>query len=188
MDDATGRQGRSSRKWLIAIIATLIVAIGGAALAYELLDVSATNARDEGSLSAADDFRMTSADGTDVTLDELKGKPIVLNFWSSNCGPCKREMPEFQSYYERYGDRIEFVMVDVIGFNGETRAQAMRFIEQSGYDFPVYFDTFGDASRAYDLNSVPRSFFITARGNVAMIVQGSADKETIAQGIDLILE
>lgn len=185
--ETTSTEGSSSKRGLIITLVVLIVIIAAAAIGYSVLGTSANNAISEDELEPAQSFRMTTVGNAEVTLDELKGKPIVLNFWASNCGPCKREMPELQSAYERYGNDVNFVMVDIIGFNGETRTHALSFIEDSGYTFPVYFDSLRDATNAYGINSVPRTYFITAKGNVTMYVSGSMDKTTLEQGLELIL-
>lgn len=187
MRPSASESEKNSKRGLIIILIVLVAVIGIAAIAYGFLGSSANNAVSESQLEPAASFTMTTADNKTVTLDELKGKPIVLNFWSSNCGPCRSEMPELQSAYEKYGDRINFVMVDIIGFNGETKADAESFIARMGYSFPIYFDSNRDASKTYGLNSVPRSYFITASGNVSMEVLGAMDKATLDEGIDRIL-
>lgn len=135
----------------------------------------------------APDFTMTSADGEEITLESLEGKPLVLNFWASTCGPCKSEMPEFQNAYEEFGDRIQFVMVNIPGFNGETQARALQFLEQQGYSFPVYFDSDAEAQIQYGITSIPRTYFIDPDGTVEAYVSGAMDASTLERGIEMIL-
>lgn len=134
----------------------------------------------------APDFSMKDANGNTVKLSQYFGKPIVLNFWASTCGPCQREMPSFQSAYEELGDEVQFMMVDVVGFNGESEARAKNFIQSNGYTFPVFFDINGEATVPYGLSSIPQSFFIDRDGNVVATASGSINESLLQQGIEMI--
>ncbi len=137
-------------------------------------------------VAEAPDFSMKDANGKTVKLSQYFGKPIVLNFWASTCGPCQREMPSFQSAYEELGDEVQFMMVDVVGFNGESEARAKNFIQSNGYTFPVFFDINGEATVPYGLSSIPQSFFIDRDGNVVATASGSINESLLQQGIDMI--
>lgn len=135
----------------------------------------------------APDFTVTDSGGAEASLTQFRGKPVVLNFWASTCGPCQSEMPEFQSAYEGHGNEIQFMMVDVVGFNGETENRAKDFIEESEYTFPVLFDSNEDASMKYGLSSIPRTFFIDAEGYVVAMASGAMDAQSLERGIEMIL-
>lgn len=178
----------SSKRSLIVVVIAIVIVISLAAIAYSVLTaINAASNSHEGEMPVID-FAMTDADGNVVQLSSLQGKPMVLNFWASTCGPCKSEMPGFQAAYERFGDEVEFVMVNVPGFNGETKARALSLIEQRGYDFPVYFDTLDEGSTAYELTSIPRTFFITSDGYIMLYAMGSLDEETLFESIEQILD
>ena len=112
---------------------------------------------------------------------------MVLNFWASTCGPCQSEMPGFQAAYEQHGDEVRFVMVDIPGFNGETVERAQRFLEESGYTFPAFYDAKGEASRAYGLTSIPRTYFIDAQGDIVATGAGALSEQALQQGLAKIL-
>ena len=97
------------------------------------------------------------------------------------------EMPEFQKAYERYGEQLQFVMVNVPDFNGETRERALQLVEQSGYTFPVYFDDTMQGQVQYGITSIPQTYFINADGTVEAYASGAIDASTIDRGIAMLL-
>ena len=132
------------------------------------------------------DFTVENTEGEEVTLYSFIGKPIVLNFWASWCGPCKRELPDFQSAYETYGDEVEFLLVNLTDGMQETKETATAFMESEGYTLPVYYDTKQEAAYVYQVYSIPTTYLIDAKGEVVAKASGMIDKETLEQGISLI--
>ena len=132
--------------------------------------------------SIAPDFTMLDMDGNEVTLASFFGKPIVLNFWASWCGPCKMEMPEIQKFYDKYGQEIHFLLVSV----DDSLDAAKTFISDSGYTFPVYFDTTSVGAYTYGASSIPLTFFIDAQGNLTAYYMGAMSESILQQGVDMI--
>ena len=130
----------------------------------------------------APDFTMLDMEGNEVTLASFFGKPIVLNFWASWCGPCKMEMPEIQKFYEKYGEEIHFLLVSV----DDSLDAAKTFISDSGYTFPVYFDTTSVGAYTYGASSIPLTFFIDAQGNLTAYYMGAMSESILQQGVDMI--
>lgn len=194
---------------LVLVVGFLILLIGGAYLGYELLQgyvetdrlsVADVNVADEGvdmskdtevenppkQSETAPDFAVYDADGEGVRLSDYFGKPIVLNFWASWCGPCKMEMPDFQEMYEKIGEDINFLMVNMTDGQRETLEIATEFIEECGYTFPVAYDTDMDAAIKYDVCSLPTTYFIDKNGQIVAQAPGAIDKATLQKGIDMI--
>ena len=135
---------------------------------------------------AAPDFTMTDAEGATLTLADFKGKPVLLNFWASWCGPCQSEMPDIQAAWEEHGANVEFVIVNMTGMNGETEQSAKAFLADAGYTFPCYFDANNSAATAFGVSSIPQTYLINAEGNIIGAYMGAMDASVIAQGIDML--
>ena len=131
-------------------------------------------------------FTVENAAGEEVDLYSFVGKPIVLNFWASWCGPCKMELPDFQSAYEAYGEEVEFLLINLTDGMQETKETAATFMESEGYTLPVYYDTRQEAAYAYQVYSIPTTYLIDASGEVVAKASGMIDKQTLEEGIALI--
>lgn len=136
---------------------------------------------------AAPDFTVYDAQGNEVQLSDFFGKPIVLNFWASWCGPCQMEMPDFDRAYEKLKGKVHFVMVNMTDGSRETVESASRFIKDRGYSFPVFFDRDTEAAMTYGAYSLPTTFFIDGLGNAVAHAVGAIDSDTLQQGLDMIL-
>ena len=133
----------------------------------------------------APDFTVYDAQGNQVRLSDYFGKPIVLNFWASWCGPCKMEMPDFQEKYLELGEEVTFLMVNMTD-GRETQTAAQAFIEQQGFTFPVLFDLNSNAAMIYRVYSLPTTYFISAQGELIAQATGAISGETLQKGIDMI--
>lgn len=161
------------------------VDMGGLAITPEIVE-EATGAV-EGEPQQMPDFTVYDIGGNPVKLSDFRGKPVLLNFWASWCGPCVMEMPEFQNFYESYGEQVHFVIVNLTDGYQETVESASGFIAEQGYTFPVYYDTDIDAAMKYGVSAVPVSYFIDGEGNLAAWQQGMLSAELLQQGMDLLL-
>lgn len=199
---------------LLLLAVALVAFLGGAALLYNkysgevenerlLTEGSAQGAAEEsasgdeedsaeaaaeGEPVIAPDFTVYDGEGNEIKLSEFIGKPVILNFWASWCGPCQMEMPDFNEAYADYGEEIQFLMVNMTDGSQETLETAKAFVEESGYTFPVYYDTDMDAAMTYGVTSLPTTFFINAEGHAITYANGSIDKEILELGIGMITE
>lgn len=135
---------------------------------------------------AVPDVTVYDADGKAVKLSQLRGKPVVFNIWASWCAPCQNEMPGFQAMYEKYGKDVHFMMVNMTGI--DTLEDAKTFVQNTGYTFPVYYDTDNSAIAQYYTGSVPVTYFINSKGELVTYAMGAIPEATLEQGIGMIQE
>jgi len=135
----------------------------------------------------APDFTMLDAYGNEVQLSDFFGKPIVLNFWTTWCPSCIREMPYFSNLHQNYSDYIHILKVNLLDGNRETRETVDRFMYENGLDFPLFFDTTGEGSGTYGVRSIPVTFFICADGYPIARIHGAVNENSLQQGLDAIV-
>ena len=153
-------------------------------------DVTTTEAApgtEEDNGQPAPDFTVYDNDGNAVRLSQMKGKPVIVNFWATWCPPCRAELPGFNEASEKYKDEITFMMVDLTDGQSETKDDVAAFLKETGYTFPVYYDTEGSGALAYGVYSIPLTIFINENGNIENGHLGSMDEKTLNQYIDSLL-
>lgn len=136
----------------------------------------------------APDFTVYDKNGNEVHLSDYIGKPIVLNFWASWCGPCQLEMPDFHEKYQELGEEVHFLMINMTDGSRETVESASEFVSEQGYTFPVFYDTESDAAMTYGTYSLPTTYFIDAEGYAVAQATGAIDAKTLQKGIDMVLQ
>lgn len=118
------------------------------------------------------------ADGQ-LGLDELRGTPLVLNFWASWCDPCREEAPILQEGWRRWGRRgVLFVGLDMQDLTDD----ALAFIEEFAVSYPTIRDPEDSVSLEYGVTGIPETFFIDARGRVVAHVIGVVTSQQLDRG------
>ncbi len=129
----------------------------------------------------------TTYHGTDVDFSKWEGKPVVLNFWYAACAPCRIEAPDLKKLANKFGDKVEF-----IGVNVRDEAEAAKAFERT-FDLPYESiqDTSGDIQLAMTkyvpLQAVPSTLVLDRKGRVRARVIGAADPGTLKSLIDTAL-
>lgn len=109
----------------------------------------------------APDFQLLTLDQEPVSLGDLRGNPVVLNFWASWCPPCVSEMPFLQEIHEEYSE--EGLMLLAINVR-ESQSKVEEFVQSKNLSFPVLLDTEGEVSQQYSIRYLPTTFFIDGDG------------------------
>lgn len=148
---------------------------------------SAETSSSEDAIERAPDFTVIDRDGKPVKLSDLRGKPVILNFWASWCGPCQSEMPDFQKAYESYGEDVHFMIVNVTDGGRETVETARAYVDGQGYTFPIYFDTTLEAAILYGASAIPLTVFLDAEGRLVAYASGALTAATLQKGIGMLL-
>ncbi|HEY8491185.1 MAG TPA: TlpA disulfide reductase family protein [Dehalococcoidia bacterium] len=125
----------------------------------------------------APDFALASPEGETVRLSDLRGRPVLVNFWATWCGPCLEEMPAIQRVYDQHAGSVAVVAVNF----REGPGPAAEFAGRLGLTFPVVLDRAGEVAARYGVPGLPSSYFIDAEGVVRAVHFGPMDEETIRQ-------
>jgi thiol-disulfide isomerase/thioredoxin len=160
------------------------------------VDKKGATATEEGSIAAdlrgkqAAIFTLTSSKGKRVSLADLKGKPVLLNFWATWCTPCKVEMPwfeEFQKKYAAQGLEVVGINEDEDAKSPEIQDQIKKTLERTGVDYTILMSDkkVGDAYGGLDV--LPATFFIDRNGKIVAQAIGLAPKDEAESNIQKIV-
>ena len=120
---------------------------------------------------SAPDFTLDLLDGGQVTLSDLRGKAVLINFWATWCPPCRAEMPAIEAVYRSHKDLgLEVLAVNIT--NQDDQAAAAAFVEELELTFPVPLDRTGAVSASYNLRGLPSTYFIDRHGVIRSVVVG----------------
>lgn len=162
---------------VIGVAALLVITGGGD-------DDASPAARDADPGANLLDIELSDLDGAPVRLEALvAGKPSVVNFFASWCGPCVREMPDFEAVHSRRGDDVQFVGINL----QDSPAAARELIEQTGVTYDVAQDDRGELFRAMGAVSMPTTVFLDAAGAIVDIHGGELSRRDLDARIDRLL-
>ncbi|MDJ0754326.1 MAG: redoxin domain-containing protein [Ardenticatenaceae bacterium] len=127
--------------------------------------------------STAPDFTLVDLDGTPHTLDDFKGRPVIVNFWATWCAPCRIEMPELQETFENYSDED----LVILAVNREETPETVEgfFINEMQLTFTPLLDSSADVANAYGVFNMPTTFFVDESGTVTAVHRGPMTLEVI---------
>ncbi len=147
------------------------------------IDTAATQPPQTG--QTAPDFYFETPQGQSTSLSQLKGTPVLVNFWATWCGPCRAEMPFLQQIYQDWPtDKLVLLAVNV----AENSSQVSQFMESAGFSFTVLLDQQAVVARRYNVTGIPATFFIDKEDVIQDIhvgaFQSQAEIETILNQLD----
>ncbi len=131
-------------------------------------------------------FKVTTFDNHEFNLDDVrgKGKPVVINFWASWCGPCKLEAPGIQKVYLDLSPLgVKFIGVAV----DDTEAGARGFIKRFGLTFPLALDSTGEIMDKYKIYGIPKTYVLGPDGNIAFTHTGAVSEGELEREIRSVM-
>ncbi|MCA1796382.1 MAG: TlpA family protein disulfide reductase [Geobacteraceae bacterium] len=121
----------------------------------------------------APDFTLENMQGEEVTLSDLRGKVVLLNFWATWCPPCREEIPSMEKLYQHFeGQAFEMLAINVEENGPEVVG---KFFEDKSHSFPILFDPQARAQRLYNVSKYPETFVVDRNGIVVEHVMGAID-------------
>ncbi len=134
---------------------------------------------------AAPNFELQNLDGQSVSLNDLKGKPVLINFWATWCGPCVSEMPYIQEIYDEWsGKGLILLAINI----GDSSSEAEQFLQNHNLSLPVLLDTGKVVARRYNIRGIPTTFFIDKDGIIQEKIIGAfTSKAPIENRLDKIM-
>lgn len=133
----------------------------------------------------APDFTLTTFDGEDIRLSDLRGKVVLVNFWGSWCAPCHAEAPDLQALHERYQDQ-DVIILGIAYLDAPE--DSLEFIEQYNITYPNGLDVGTKISEdLYHIQGAPETFVIDQQGNITMFHMGPVTQAQIIEVFDRLL-
>jgi cytochrome c biogenesis protein CcmG, thiol:disulfide interchange protein DsbE len=162
----------------LALVALLVYGVVGAGESSTLDDAVKAGER-----PAAPTRALPLLDGGQTSIDDFRGKPVIVNFWASWCGPCKDEAP----LLERAHARLEKAGGTVLGVTVSDASDDSRaFMAKYGLSFPSVRDVEGELGEDFDTNGVPESFAVDREGKIVAISRGQVSQEFVDTALEKV--
>ena len=163
------------------IIYSLILLLG---LAWIFISADRSGTSTAGQIPApqqgflAPDFELKTPTGESVKLSDLRGQAVLVNLWATWCPPCRAEMQTIETIYNEYKDQ-GFVVLAVNMTYQDNQFDIVPFVTGQGLTFPILLDETGDMANAYQLKSLPSTYFIGRDGIIHEVVIGGPMAEAL---------
>jgi len=136
----------------------------------------------------APEISLLDTNGKEITLSELRGRPVIVNFWATWCPPCRAEMPAMQRAFMDYEDE-EVIILAINSTNQDALQAVKQFVDEFDITFPILLDSQGTAANTYQISSLPTTYFIGKDGIIREVVIGGPMAEALLRSrIDKMLE
>ena len=133
----------------------------------------------------APELTLFDLDGNEVSLSDFEGQVVLVNNWATWCPPCREEMPEFITFYEKYGDQgFQIVAIEA----GQPEADVRAFVEEQGMEFVILLDPANQSLITFQNSTLPNSWVIDKRGHLRMAWLGAINLPTLEKYVTPLLE
>lgn len=126
----------------------------------------------------APDFELKALTGETIKLSDLRGQAVLINLWATWCPPCREEMPTLEKMYKEYKDQGLVILGVNMTYQDDPEA-VLPFVQKYGLTFPILLDETGQVGNAYQLKSLPSSYFIKRDGLINEVVIGGPMAEAL---------
>lgn len=126
----------------------------------------------------APDFELMTPTGESIKLSDLRGQAVLVNLWATWCPPCREEMQTIEKVYQEYKERGFTVLAVNMTYQDDPLA-VMPFVNDRGLTFPILLDETGEMANAYQLRSLPSSYFVRRDGIINEVVIGGPMSEAL---------
>ena len=126
----------------------------------------------------APDFELKTPKGESIRLSDLRGQAVMINLWATWCPPCRAEMKSIEKVYQEYKDQ-NFTVLAVNMTYQDDPLSIMPFVNEQGLTFPILLDETGEMANAYQLRSLPSSYFVKRDGMINEVVIGGPMSEAL---------
>ncbi|MCF8566438.1 TlpA family protein disulfide reductase [Alicyclobacillus tolerans] len=122
--------------------------------------------------------------GPGLSTSAYAGKPMFINFWASWCPPCQAETPDLVKAYKQFGNKVQFIGVNVTA--QDSLANASAFVKHYGIDYPVLLDQSNAIANQFQVSAFPTSFFVNASGTIVLRVEGAVTPQQLTSTLQKI--
>jgi peroxiredoxin len=139
----------------------------------------------QSTLNKAPDFALPDRHGNEISLTDVQGTIVVLNFWATWCAPCRYEMPAFVRLQSKLGEKVQFVgvSVDTVGWG-----PINQFTDEIGVNYPIVWDPESDVIERYgDPSALPSTFLIDEEGVIRVIIAGMVSESDLEGILEMMI-
>lgn len=179
--------------FVVALVMSLVLLAAFAGCSATETDKSSSNGGDSGGSSGpavAPDFTMKTLDGNNISFSDYQGKPVLLNFAASWCGPCEIEAPVLAAGYEKYKDQAVFLGIAV----KDNESSQRSFAQKHDLTFPIGLDPSGDIVYSYQkaakvsISGIPTTFFVDKDGTIVSFWVGPLTESNLDRLMSMIID
>jgi peroxiredoxin len=170
--------------WTIVLLALVLTVVGTYSERWGLDRLGQRSAGVGVSVGQpAPSFSTTNLAGATLSLEDFRGRVVVLNFWATWCPPCRVEMPELDAYQAEMGDRMVVLGIDM----GEPATVIAPFVREYGLRFPILLDESGTIAMTYAVTGLPTSIILDRGGIIRERVVGAMTRDGLARRVERLL-
>ena len=133
------------------------------------------------------EFKMTTQDGNLIASSEFYDKPMLVVEWASWCPDCQKQLPIVQQMYEKYGEQIHFVLLNMSEPGRETKEKADQYIKSQKYTFPYYYDVGQSAADLLQVKTIPSMYLVTKQQQVKNVLVKHTTADDFARELQALL-